>query len=163
MAASTSKTRENNHAALRSASGLSPTDFDIFAKSFDLSETGQHSRFSIDEKVITTIGSWTEDDARLAVDHFRRFIRLAMMPEAKREYITRELILAQLGFSDVAALFPCPSAIKKSEHLVSRGESQQIVDLMLAAKQRICFHGAAVAEKQLSCKILRVNYLQDLL
>jgi len=141
MATGTSKTRENNHAALRSASGLSPTDFDIFGKSFDLSETGQHSRISIDEKIITTIASWTEDDARLAVDHLRRFIRLAMMPEAKREYITRESILAQLGFSDVAALFPCPSAIKKTTHLVSRGESQDIIDLMLAAKQRICFHG----------------------
>jgi hypothetical protein len=140
--ASNSKTRDNNHVALRSASGLSPADFDIFSESFDLSETGQHSRISIDEKVITTIASWTEDDARLAVDHLRRFVRLAMMPEAKREYITRESILAQLGFADVAALFPCPSAIKKSEHLVSRGESHQIVDLMLAAKQRICFHGA---------------------
>ncbi len=137
-----STSRETNSSKLLVAADLSASQFDTFRESLDVSECGQPSRFSIEESVLTTIASWVEVDARLAVEHLLRFIRLRMMPEAKGEVITRASILAQFGFSDMGALFPCPSAIKKVDRLVSRDESKKIADQMLAGNQRICFHGA---------------------
>jgi len=136
-----SPTRAKNRKRLRAASGLSNSEFDDFANSLDLSECGQSSRFAIEEKVLTVIASWAEDDARVAVQGLLDFIRKRMLPEATGEYITRASILAELGFSDLAAVFPCPSAIRKVDHLISREEAERIANHLLAGNQRVCFHG----------------------
>lgn len=126
---------------LQKASGLQDSDFETFMRILDLSECGQGSRFALEERIFTTISEWTDDDARAAVNDLMRFVRRAMMPEAKGEFITRQSILAQLGFSDPRALFPCPSAIKIVERLIPRETSRIVTERMLNGDQRICLHG----------------------
>jgi hypothetical protein len=138
-----SEREKKDRAALLSASGLTASAFDAFAGALDLSKCGSRSRFATEEKVLLTISSWTEDDARASVDHLMRFVRRMMMPESKGEVITRESILAQLGFSDPGALFPCPSTIRIAPNLVKREEAQTIVNYLLAGNERVCYHGVA--------------------
>ncbi len=133
----------SDRSRLQAVSGLDDDSFQLFAAGFDLTECGSSSRFEIEKRVITTISDWTEDDARTEVNNLMRFVRRAMMPEAKREFITHQSILAQLGFSDPSALFPCPTAIKRIEKLVPREVSQTVADRMLRGDQRICLHGNA--------------------
>src|SRR5262245_55527013 len=77
---------QSDRAALLVASGLREEDFEIFAKALDFSECGRDSRFALEERILTTISEWTDDDARVDVDHLLRFVRRAMMPEAKGEF-----------------------------------------------------------------------------
>jgi hypothetical protein len=64
-----------------------------------------------------------------------------MMPEAKGQFITRQSILLRLGFSDPGALFPCPPALKRVDHLILREASRIVVEQMKHGEQRICLHG----------------------
>ena len=114
------------------ASGLETEDFISFAKTLDFSQCGKESRFAVEERILTTISEWTEDDARTSVNDLLAFIRRKMLPEAKGEFITCQSILAQLGFSDPNALFPCLTTIKSISNLVPE-----------------------VAEKPLPCKSLK--------
>lgn len=107
----------------------------------DLSECGSGSRFALEERILTTISDWTDDDARMSVTDLLRFVRRAMMPESKGDYITRQSILARLGFSDPGALFPCPSEIKIVERLISREAIRIATEKMLVGNKRICLHG----------------------
>ena len=115
--------------------------FETFAKAFNLSECGHGSRFALEERVLSTISDWTDDDARTTVNDRLRFVHQAMLPEAKGEFITRQSILARLGFSDPGALFPCPSAIKRMDRVISRAASQIVAERMKGGDQRICLHG----------------------
>lgn len=126
---------------LQNASGLQDNDFETFMRSLDFSECGQGSRFALEERILTTISEWTDNDARTAVNYLKQFVHKGMMPEAKGEFITRQSILAQLGFSDPRALFPCPSAIKMVERLIPREASHIVTERMLNGDQRICLHG----------------------
>lgn len=132
-----------DRARLMAASGLPDEKFSAFAGAFDLSDCGHESRFALEAKVLQAISTWTETDARREVDHLMRFIRRAMLPEAKREVITRETILAQLGLSDPGALFPCPSVIDTIDQPIPRSESKALVARMLGGDMRICLHGGA--------------------
>jgi hypothetical protein len=134
---------KKDRATLLSASGLTARDFDAFAGALDLSKCGSRSRFATEEKVLSTISSWTEADARARVNDLMRFVRRMMMPESKGEVITRESILAYLGFSDPGALFPCPSTIRTAPKLIKREEAQAIVSQLLAGQERVCYHGIA--------------------
>lgn len=133
--------KKSDRASLLAASGLQDDDFEAFVRSLDLSECGRGSRFALEESILTTISDWTDDDARAAVNDLMRFVRRAMMPEAKREFIVRQSILARLGFSDPRALFPCPSAIRKVEKLIPRKTSQIVAESMMGGDRRICLHG----------------------
>ena len=93
---------QSARAALIAASGLRDEDFETFARALDLSECGRGSRFALEERVLATIAEWTEDDARAALNDLMRFVRRAMMPEAKGELITRQSVLLWMGFSDRA-------------------------------------------------------------
>lgn len=132
---------QSDRAVLLTASGLQADDFEAFVTCLDLSECGSESRFALEERVLTTISEWTDDDARTAVTDLLRFVRRAMMPESKADYITRQSILARLGFSDPGALFPCPSEIKIVERLIPREAIRIATERMLAGDQRICLHG----------------------
>ena len=89
---------------LQKSSGLPDNAFREFAAAFDFSQTG--SRFLIKEHILKTISEWTEGDSRSLTDSLLRFMREKMMPESKGEWIRRESILAELGFSDARAIFP---------------------------------------------------------
>lgn len=123
------------------ATSLGIDDFKLFSKALDFSQCGGESRFAIEERVLTTISEWTEDDARTSKNNLLDFIRRKMLPETKGEFITRQSILTQLGFSDPRGLFPCPTAIKSINNLVPRSVTQVIANDMLIGKKRICFHG----------------------
>ena len=137
----------SGRAALLTASGLEDLDFETFAKALDLSECGYGSRFALEERVLSTISNWTDDDARTTVNDLLRLVHQAMLPEAKGEFITRQSILARLGFSDPGALFPCPSAIKRVDRLIPREASRIVADRMTSGDQRICLHGGGGSGK----------------
>lgn len=130
-------------AALQKASGLNEEDFEIFVATLDFSECGSGSRFALEENVLSTISEWMDDDARSAVNDLLRYVHRAMLPEGKGEVITRQSILSWLGFSDLRALFPCPSAIRNVERFILRDISRAITEKMLDGEQHICLHGEA--------------------
>ncbi len=126
---------------LRKSSGLKDDTFREFAAAIDLSQTG--SRFLIRENVLRTISTWTEGDARALTDSLLRFMRQKMMPESKGEWIRRETILAELGFSDVRALFPCPPELAAVRHVIRRKMSSELVGEMISGRKHVCVHGHA--------------------
>lgn len=135
------KNKSNELNKLIKASNLKIDDFISFAKSLDFSQCGGESRFVVEERILTAISEWTEDDARTSVNDLLTFIRRKMLPESKGEIITRQSILAQLGFSDPRALFPCPTAINNISNLVPRNVTQDLAKYMSAGENRICLHG----------------------
>jgi hypothetical protein len=131
--------RQSDANKLRTAAGLNDDEFRESAAALDLSKTG--SRFALKENILRTISSWTEGNARSLTDSLLRFIRSRMMPETKGEWITRETVLAELGFSSVHALFPCPPELRPIKNLVKRKTSSDIVDAMVAGRKYTCLHG----------------------
>ncbi|GAA5531408.1 ATP-binding protein [Herpetosiphon gulosus] len=123
------------------ASGLDSNTFEDFIKSLDFSLCGIQSRFALEKHIHATISTWIDDDARTSVNNLLRFVQSAMLPEGRRDYITRQSILAGLGFSDPRTIFPCPSEIKQLDHLVLRAAAQTIVEMLISNKQRLCVHG----------------------
>ena len=126
---------------LRKSSGLNDDTFRAFVASLDLSQTG--SRFLIRENLLRTISTWTEGDARALTDSLLRFMRQKMMPESKGEWIRRETILAELGFSDMRALFPCPPELAAVRHVIRRRMSSEIIGEMISGRKHVCVHGHA--------------------
>lgn len=126
---------------LATASLLSEDDFVLFAALLDFSECGQDSRFASEERALLTIAGWTEADAQSKLNDLLRYIRRAMLPEGKGEFITRETLLAWLGYSDLGALFPCPPAIERLSHVIRREIARTTVERLLAGEQRVCLHG----------------------
>ena len=101
-------------------------------------------------------------DVRAAVNDLMRFVRHAMMPEAKGEFISRQSILLQLGVSDPRALFPCLSAIKKVERLIPREASRVVTERMLSGDQRICLHGEGGCGKTTALQEMRTSVASGL-
>jgi hypothetical protein len=145
---------KSDRKSLLTASGLNVDDFDVFASVLDFSECGGDSPLKHEERILLTISSWTEDDARLAVNDLLRFVRQKMLPVAKGEVITRESILARLGVSDIDALFPCPSKIKPVTNFVPREESRTLAARLLNGEQLICLHGEGSCGKTTSLQEL---------
>jgi hypothetical protein len=113
-----------DRAALLAASGFQDEEFETFARTLDLSECGQGSRFGLEERILATISDWTDDDARATVNDLLRYVHRAMLPEGKRDLITRQSILTWMGFSDPGALFPCRPALKRVDRLIPRVASR---------------------------------------
>lgn len=131
----------NGRTKLTAASQLGDDDVEVFATLLDFSECGQDSRFASEERALLTIASWTEADAQSKLNDLLRYIRRAMLPEGKGEFITRETLLAWLGYSNLGALFPCPPAIERLSHVIRREIVRTTVDRLVAGEQRICLHG----------------------
>src|SRR5262249_52378240 len=94
---STSDTRSPRRSGRQSArtllkaSRLREEEFATFTRALNFSNCGHESRFALEERVLTTIAGWTDNDARVDVDHLLRYVRSAMLPERKGELITRLL------------------------------------------------------------------------
>lgn len=131
---------ESNRNLLQRATGLPKTGFETFIAAIDFSECGSISRFAQEERILTTISNWTENDARPDVNNLLMFIRRKMLPEAK-EVITSQSILANLGISDLAALLPCHPSTKRVDKLISRQASSSVVEKIVGGTQKICLHG----------------------
>ena len=122
------------------ASGLPPAQFERFVAVVDFhGETG--SRFAMEDKMLSEIAAWVDDEFRETALRLREYVRKRMLPEAAGELITKQTVLIQFGVSDERALFPCPSAIRSVQHPVSRGSSTAVVEAMLGGKQHLCLHG----------------------
>jgi hypothetical protein len=128
-------------AALKKATSLRGEEFSLFAKALDFSECGSPSRFAMEELAINTISRWTNTDARGILSDLLRFIGKKMMPESKGEFIDRQSLIAQFGFADPLALFPCPSAIMRLEHFIPRQACQDVLQQIKDGNQYICLHG----------------------
>jgi hypothetical protein len=140
---------------------LQDEDFEAFARALDFSECGRGSRFAIEERVLETISEWTDDDARAAVNDLMRFVRHAMMPEAKGELITRQSVLLWMGFSDPGALFPCPPTLKRVDRLIPRETSRIVAKRMMSGDQRICLHGEGGCGKTMALQEIEVRLPSD--
>ena len=126
---------------LRSASGMNSENFVDFIECLDFSDCGIDSRFAVEERVLALISEWIEDDARVTLDTLMRFVRKAMMPEAKGKIISKHDILINFGFSDQSALFPCRPVINEVKNLIVRETSKEITRELIKGKQRICLYG----------------------
>lgn len=145
---------EADRKTLLKATGLNAKEFDAFVRVLDFSECGGESPIKHEERILLTISSWTEDDARPLVTDLLRFVRKKMLPEAKGEVITRESILARLGVSDIGALFPCRSKIKPVTNFVPRQESRTLAARLVSGEQKICLHGEGSCGKTTSLQEL---------
>ena len=141
--------------SLIQVSKLSQEKSEAFLNALDFSECGGESRFTVNQRVLSAISEWTEDDARTVVNDLVSFVRRAMMPEGANALITRHSILAHLGFSDQRALFPCPSEIKEIQQPIQRKVSGTIVNRLLDGTQRICLHGGAGCGKTTAVQEIR--------
>lgn len=142
-------------AQLQTSSGLSGDVFGGFVSALDLSQTG--SRFTIKESVLQTISSWTEGDARALTNSLIRFVHQRMLPESKGEWITRESVLTELGFSDIRALFPCPPELATVNEIVTRKVSSDVVDELRSGGKSICLSGSAGCGKTTALREIEEN------
>src|SRR6266403_370866 len=116
------------------ASGLSREAFSTFVGCLDFSsQTG--SRFDLEDNVLKTIASWTDDDASVILNTLVRFVARKMLPESKGEFIACEDVLVQFGFSSPRALFPCTSEIVPVSSPVQRQVASVVVNEMRAGKK----------------------------
>lgn len=122
------------------ATGLPRESLRTFFKSLDLSsQTG--SRFALEENILKTIATWTDDDASVILNTMVQFVARKMLPESKGEFITLENVLVQFGFSSKRALFPSPSEIRAVSNPVRREVASTVVREMRDGKKFICLHG----------------------
>ena len=124
------------------ATGLRSEDFRAFASALHF-EAGAGSRFALEERVLQAIADWTDQDVQHVVTGLRQFVRQRMRPEFAGEVITRESVLLQLGVSEEAALFPCPSEIAPTESPVGRAPVRQAADMLRLGVRYLCLHGRA--------------------
>ena len=132
---------DKSRTKLQKASKLTEKEFELFINSLDLSECGRGLRFALQEEILSTLSESLDDEARSAVNYLVGRVQKLMLPETKREFITRHTILTWLGFSDINALFPCPSAVKHVEEFVPRDVSRQLAGKLENGEQYICLHG----------------------
>lgn len=133
--------KDADEVKLAYASGLTPEEFREFAASLDL-DSNAGSRFALEDRVLRSIASWTDQDARGLTLTLRQFVRERMLPENDRAPITREAVLVHaLGVSDSHALSPCPADIARTERLVRRVAAEGATRL-LGTRQYLCLHGA---------------------
>jgi hypothetical protein len=122
------------------ASGMSGDLLRKFIGSLDFSsQTG--SRFDLEDNVLKAIAAWSDDDASVILNTLVRFVSRKMLPESKGEFIAREDVLVQFGFSGQRALFPCTSEIVSVNNPVPREVASAVVNEMRAGKKYICLHG----------------------
>jgi len=135
-----SSIHQNDLDMVMKATGLSGQSFQNFVNSLDLSShTG--SRITLEENVLKTIATWTDDDASVILNTLVQFIARKMLPESKGEFITRENMLLQFGFSSRLALFPCPPEIRSVSSPVPREVASTVVREMRNGQKLICLHG----------------------
>ena len=104
-------------------------------------EGGASSRFTLKEQLLLAIAAWTNTNSRTQLDDLLQFIREHMLPESRRDLISRESILARFGVSDQKSVFPCPPDIKPIADPVPRSQVQKVMDLINSGKRKICLHG----------------------
>lgn len=122
------------------ATGLDSEEFQSFAASVRF-EGGAGSRFALEEKVLSTISDWIDQDLQQVAALLRQFVRQRMRPEFSGELITRDSIMMHLGVSDSLAIFPCLSEVARTVAPVSRGPVREAVRRLLSGEKYICLHG----------------------
>jgi len=154
------KERKANIEKLRKASGLNKADFVAFCAALSI-EGGADSRFALKEHLLLAIGAWTNTNSRTQLDDLLQFVREHMLPESRRDLISRESIFARFGVSDKKSVFPCPSDIKLIAHPVPRSQVQEVLDLINSGKRRICLHGEGGSGKTTLLQELRSKLPQS--
>lgn len=134
------KGRQAGIEKLRKASGLNRANFVAFCAALSI-EGGVNSRFALKEQLLLAIGAWTNTNSRTQLDDLLQFIREHMLPESRRDLISRESLLARFGVSDQKSVFPCPPDIKPITDPVPRSQVQEVMDLINSGKRKICLHG----------------------
>ena len=125
------------------ASGLTPDDFQRFAAALRF-EGEAGSRLAVEGRLLRAISDWTGPSITQAEKDFRHFIRRSMMPDAKREPITRtDVRLRLVGASDEHGLFPCPSQIDSIEQPVCRLSVAEAIAALKGGAQNVSLHGGA--------------------
>ena len=122
------------------ASGLNGDSLQLFAEALSVCG-GAGSRFALEERALEAIGAWTDQDVQPVVAGLRQFVRRRMLPEGTGELITRQSVLAHIGYPEALALFPCPSEIDSRKKLVGRASVRATCDMLRSGVQYLCLHG----------------------
>ena len=104
-------------------------------------ETG--SRFALEEQVLRTISQWSDTEFTDIALRLRQFMRDCMLPETKKELITKESVLIKFDISNEQTVFPCQPLITAVEDAVSRRVVADVVIAMREGVSKICLHGGA--------------------
>ena len=126
---------------MQTASNLSDADFAEFVSLFDLSGTGQRSRFATKAEVISKITGVLGDDVSSEVSVLRTRIQDAMLPEAHRDVITEKILLTWFDLGAREGLFPAPADITLPAQRISRPAAGKTIDSMTAGN-RLFFYSS---------------------
>ena len=126
---------------LRAASGLSKRLFEKFLKALDLSECGQDSRFTQEEKAIEALIPILGDDVGTEVDLLQAQVAKLMLPERTREFVDRNKLLIWFHVGRREALLPCPPTIRSPLHPIDRPPVHEVLDLIKSGERTIIVHG----------------------
>lgn len=126
---------------LINASGLSRKEFQEFARLFDITECGIHSRFKLQRDAISALCKIANERPQVLLDQLQMRIRELMLPES-REIISTKDVLLWFGVSDKRALFPCPSRIESPKDYVPRTTANETIDALASGERIALIHGA---------------------
>ena len=127
--------------AMRNVSGLGEAEFEEFVSLFDLSGTGQGSRFATKANVVSLVAGVLGDDVSSEVRELQTLIRQAMLPEAHRDVITEKILLTWFDLGSREGLFPAPADIALPANRISRPAAGKAVDAMATGNRLILLRG----------------------
>lgn len=126
---------------LKTASGLSESDFADFVSVIDLSEAGQASRFATEAKVVSLVAQSLGDDVSSEVSELLRHIRQMMLPEAHRDVINEHVLLTWFDLGSREGLFPAPADIVLPTKRIPRAVAPEVIDALNAGERLILVQG----------------------
>src|SRR5574341_1101248 len=127
--------------SLKVATGLDEAEFQQFLETLDFGRCGAHSRFALEEKVVSLVTELLGSDVSSEVKELQVEVRKLMMPERAGEIITDKEVLSWFGLSGREGLFPCPPDVRIPERVVIRSASDEAVSLLLKSERLILVHG----------------------
>jgi hypothetical protein len=127
---------------LKSASGLSDSEFSEFIDRLDLSQCGRGSRFDLEEKVVGLMTDLLGDDVISEVRELQTCVRDLMLPERHGEIVQERTVLAWFGLSSREGLFPCPPEIRAVPNPVIRPAAAQAIQHLSKGERLLLVHGA---------------------
>ena len=126
---------------LARVTGLNAQDLPKFASSFSF-KCDAGSRPTFEEKILRSIGEWTDGEIGHVASSIQDLVHRQTMPDTTGERITKESVLACLSVSTESTLFPCPSQINLTTNPVHRAVVTEATET-LQDTQYVCLHGEA--------------------
>lgn len=126
---------------MRQASGLSEELFAEFVTLFDLSGTGQQSRFASKANIVGLMTTVLGDDVSSEFAELQKSIQEAMLPESHRDVITEKELLTWFKLGSRDGLFPAPADISLAAKRIPRAAAGDAIALIAAGHRPILLRG----------------------